>query len=138
MSALELLAEVNAFGVEIRSNGTKLILDPAGKLPEELKERLREAKPELLATLRVKPTTCAPTCYEILPNVWLHHPWNGCTTRPGKSDAASTVLGVVADATCQHCGGIGKCACVTCAYGMPVGQEGDCAACARRGIRGVQ
>jgi hypothetical protein len=137
MTALELLAEVNGFGVEVRSNGSKLILDPAGKLPEELKERLREVKPELIATLRVRPETCAPSCYEIEPGRWIHHPWNGCTTRPGKSDIASQVVGVMAETACQHCSGTGKCGCITCAFGMPVGQEGDCAVCTRRGIRGI-
>ena len=24
--------------------------------------------------------TCAATCYEVEPGVWLHHPWNGCET----------------------------------------------------------
>jgi hypothetical protein len=92
MTPLALLEEVNSLGVEVRSNGTNLILSPAGKVPNELKERLRKAKPELIATLRAKPATCAESCYEIEPGRWLHHPWNGCTTRPGEGDVASKVV----------------------------------------------
>jgi hypothetical protein len=138
MTALDLIHEANSFGVELSSDGTNLILSPGGKLPEELKELLREVKPELIAALRVRPETCEASCYEIEPGRWVHHPWNGCTTRPGKNDLTSQVVGVMAETACQHCSGAGKCGCVTCAFGLPVGQDGDCSICSRRGIRGMQ
>jgi hypothetical protein len=36
--------------------------------------RVREAKPAILEALRNLPATCAPSCYEIEPGYWIHHP----------------------------------------------------------------
>jgi hypothetical protein len=92
MTAMALLHEVNSLGVELHSDGTDLILRPSGKTPPELKERLKAVKAELIAILRTRPETCAPTCYEIEPCRWVHHPWNGCRTRPGRRDVTSEIV----------------------------------------------
>jgi hypothetical protein len=50
----ELTAAVTALGVTIRFNGTDMVLEPAGIIPDELEERLRQNKPALLAALQPK------------------------------------------------------------------------------------
>ena len=47
----ELIDAVVSFGAAIHLDGGRLILMPASKVPAELKTRLRECKPELLAYL---------------------------------------------------------------------------------------
>jgi hypothetical protein len=53
----ELLGEVRAAGASLRADGDKLKIVPAGKLPEELKIRLRERKVELLHLLELEAST---------------------------------------------------------------------------------
>jgi|ERR1051326_3881383 hypothetical protein len=56
---LELIQAVHALGAELRAEPPDLVIKPAGKVPPELKMRLREHKPELLALLNAKqPKLC--------------------------------------------------------------------------------
>ena len=111
MSAVaEILAELSRRGVAIRAEGQAIRLRPKAALDDDLLDRIRDAKAELLMVLRDRPATCAASCYEIEPGRWVHHPWNGCNTvlpRPAKA-AQKT------EQTCWHCGGKGKCDCVSC------------------------
>jgi len=50
-SLQELIEAVHASGATIRIEGSDLKIKPAGVLPPELKARLREHKPDLLAFL---------------------------------------------------------------------------------------
>jgi hypothetical protein len=50
----ELLETVQASGATIRAEGADLKIKPAGILPAELKARLREHKPEVLALLQTR------------------------------------------------------------------------------------
>jgi hypothetical protein len=50
----ELIEAVQASGASIRIEGSDLKIKPAGVLPPELKTRLREHKPELLALLQTR------------------------------------------------------------------------------------
>ena len=53
MTAAELLAECQARNIVLQPNGGQLDLDaPAGALTDELLQRLRDAKPELLVMLQ--------------------------------------------------------------------------------------
>jgi hypothetical protein len=54
---------------------------PKSALDDELREHLREHKPEIIAIISAKPATCCAACYEIEPNKWIHHPERGCTTK---------------------------------------------------------
>lgn len=63
---LAVLDELKAIGVEVVAVGDDLVIWPASKVPPELKERLRAAKPEILAVLAppipaqpVEPAQCA-------------------------------------------------------------------------------
>jgi tubulysin polyketide synthase-like protein len=47
---------------------------------ERILDELRVHKPEIIRLLSSHPRTCAPSCYEIEPGRWIHHPWDGCTT----------------------------------------------------------
>jgi Zn ribbon nucleic-acid-binding protein len=67
MTAVVLLEEVRSFGVEIHAEGQDLVIRPGGRLPAELKECLKAAKPEILAILRARGGRIAnfprcPTC----------------------------------------------------------------------------
>ncbi len=76
---------------------------------ERILAELREHKPEIIRLLSARPQTCAPSCYEIEPGRWIHHPWNDCTTPVPPAKATRTV-----EQTCWHCGGERKCSCITC------------------------
>ena len=54
----ELIDAVVAFGAALRLDGERLILTPASKVPPELKTRLRERKPDLLAYLSHRTAPC--------------------------------------------------------------------------------
>jgi hypothetical protein len=47
---------------------------------ERILDGLREHKPEIIRLLSGRPATCSPTCYEVEPGKWIHHPWDGCKT----------------------------------------------------------
>lgn len=105
---LAVLEEIEALGVEIFSQGGNLVIQPASRVPSELKERLRAHKAEVLAVLKPRPAACSPTCYEVEPGRWIHHPWDGCKiiqSARARSDA---------EGTCTHCDGAGKCPCPSC------------------------
>lgn len=111
MTALALLEEVRSFGVEIHAEGPDLVIRPGGVLPTEVKERLKVAKPEILAMLGRRPVTCAASCYEIESGRFVHHPGDGCKTRPV---AERFKARAIVDVACSHCGGRRKCGCVVC------------------------
>jgi hypothetical protein len=112
MTALALLDEVRSFGVEIRPDGGELVIRPAGRLPHELKQRLKAAKPEILAVLSCRPSTCAASCYQVEPGRWIHHPWDGCKTVASLKPAPA-----VREPECRHCDGAGECPCSACTLG---------------------
>jgi hypothetical protein len=64
-----------------------------------------------------------PSCYEIEPGRWVHHPWNGCTTPmpPAKTTP-------VIEQTCWHCVGEGKCRCIGCSDATR-GISDECTVC---------
>jgi TubC N-terminal docking domain len=51
MGARELLHDVAEAGLHLRADGDKLVIRPASKLTDDLRHKLRQAKPELLALL---------------------------------------------------------------------------------------
>jgi len=69
-----------------------------------------------LAVDVAKKETCAASCYELEPGVWIHRPWDGCTT-PMPTSVVHHEL-----APCQHCGGTKLCDCIAC--------SGRCSSCA--------
>ena len=52
MSALEILATARAVGVRLSLDGDKVIAESPDKVPAELVEAIRAAKPDLLRVLR--------------------------------------------------------------------------------------
>jgi virulence-associated protein VagC len=134
---LPVLEELKAIGVEVIPQGENLLIRPASKVPQELKERLRSHKAEVLAALKeqaaARPATCAASCYEIEPGRWIHHPWDGCQTPmpPTKPRQA-------AERACWHCQGARFCACSTCAQGLACDSSGRCVACHGRGKVWIQ
>jgi hypothetical protein len=106
---LAVLEELRFLGVQVVADGGNLVISPASKVPMELKERLRAAKPEILEVLRSRPATCGPTCYEIEPGRWIHHPWDGC-----KTPVSPKTANPIPQAGCKHCGGHGMCGCPAC------------------------
>ena len=86
MSAVaDILAELSSRGVAVRADGETLRLKPKAALDDNLLARVQANKLDILATLSGRPATCSPTCYEIEPGKWIHHPWDGCKTPvPGR------------------------------------------------------
>lgn len=82
--------------------------------------RARYAKPTIYGhrteVSLTKKETCAASCYEIAPGVWIHRPWDGCTTLIPEMPSQK-----LTSAACWHCGGSGECDCVSCG--------GKCAPC---------
>lgn len=60
MSVVALIEEVRRLGVDLRPDGDALVVRPAGKLPRQLKERLREQKPAILEALRIRSAPYSP------------------------------------------------------------------------------
>lgn len=60
MTASSVLKELHALGVEVLPAGENLLIRPASRVPPELKARLREHKPEILAALKSRPAASAP------------------------------------------------------------------------------
>ena len=87
----EILTELHRRGVVVAIEGDTLILKPRHALDDTLLARVREAKPAILEALRSRPATCSLDCYEVEPGVWIHHPWNGCTTIQPEADAPGKV-----------------------------------------------
>jgi hypothetical protein len=56
---------------------------------------------DILADLSGRPAACSPTCYEIEPGKWIHHPWDGCET-PIRGSAEPIIP------ACADCGCAGK------------------------------
>jgi len=113
----EILGELERRGVVVAVVGDTLSLKPRRALDDALLARVREAKPAILEVLRNRPGTCSADCYEVEPGVWIHHPWNGCTTIQPEADALRKVA-----VTCWHCQGEKRCACMAC-------WPGECATC---------
>ena len=119
-AAVEILAELAQRGAIVRADGETICLKPKSALDDKLLARVREHKPELLAALRKRPANCSPTCYEIEPGRWLHHPWDGCRTIPSAPPPRQVEI------TCWHCRGNTKCGCIACSE---ITSPGLCAPC---------
>lgn len=52
MGARDLLADLHGAGFSLVADGDRLVIRPASKLTDELREALRNAKPELLSLLK--------------------------------------------------------------------------------------
>lgn len=117
----ELIDAVKALGVTLRADGSDIKIRPAGVLPDELKDRLREHKPELLAHLTAAATTGFPYGKKTPSN-----------PEKGQSEAPETQI-------CFHCAGLKNCDCIICNSGLSlVGdaftvKPGPCLAC--RGVK---
>lgn len=120
----QLLEELKAIGVEVIPQGTNLPIRPASKVPVELKERLKAHKAEVLEAQNGRPGTCSPSCYQIEPRKWIHHPWQGCTTSAMPKREYRRV-----EAQCWHCSGAGACACITCAEERALSFPQECRIC---------
>jgi len=57
MDANTVLDRLAELGVTPRAEGGMVLIQPASKVPTELKDAVRENKPELLALLRAYPIT---------------------------------------------------------------------------------
>ncbi len=117
---VDLLKELKAIGVEVFPQGGNLVIRPASKVPQELKERLKAHKAEVLAVLKGRPATCAASCYQIEPGRWIHRPWDGCKTISPVPPARQV------ERECWHCQGKGQCRCIAC-------DPGPCLPCHGKG-----
>jgi hypothetical protein len=119
MKADSIIEAVVEVGGELTVSGDRIRYRLPKDHPEKerILDELREHKREIIRLLSTRPQTCAPSCYEIAPARWIHHPWNGCTTPMPPEKARRE-----AERTCWHCGGEGKCTCIACwdaRYGVP-------------------
>jgi hypothetical protein len=127
----EILSELHRRGVNVEAVGENLTLRPRRALDGELLARIRMHKPEILAALKAvvslgaRPATCSPTCYEIEPGRWIHHPWDRCKTKPTSPPEEATPE-VMRD--CWHCGGSKACYCIVCVNPW-TGEAGHCVPC---------
>lgn len=133
--AIEILAELQRRGVIVAVEGDTLCLKPRRVLDNVLLARVREAKPAILETLRNRPATCSPDCYEVEPGRWIHHSWKGCTTVELVAESSGQQVPV----GCWHCSGKITCSCSTCAR-VGLSESGKCVACKGTGqvLRWVQ
>lgn len=119
---LAVLEELRFLGVQVIPHGENLVICPASKVPPELKERLRAAKPEILTAL-ARPTVA------VEPAECRHCEGKGecdcpaCTLRRTEKPVPCLMcrpqerqvwLAATRPETCWHCGGIGKCGCIAC------------------------
>lgn len=125
-AAAEVLSELQRRGVTLKADGDTLCLKPRRALDDALLARVREAKPAILEALRSRPVTCAASCYEIDPGVWIHRPWTGCITARAEVGKPFRQVRV----TCWHCHGEKKCTCIACWQSGP----GDCVTCKGTGL----
>jgi hypothetical protein len=102
-----ILSELARRGVTVRADGENIRLKPKSALDDGLRNRIRQHKPKILAALRDRPATCAPSCYKIEPGRRVHLPWDGCRTQPTPGEDNLT-------AQCRHCDGKGECDCPAC------------------------
>jgi tubulysin polyketide synthase-like protein len=123
--ATDLLEELSRRGVAVRADGETIRLKPRVLLNEGLLSRVKAHKPEILAVLSALPARCSPTCYEIEPGEWIHHPWDGCKTCLTLSREKPLQK---VESVCWHCNGERVCPCSTC-WNPATGGPSDCAAC---------
>jgi hypothetical protein len=110
------------------------------------RDRLLEFGPAVPKEVPSRPATCGPTCYEIEPGRWVHHPWRGCTTpapewqpvTPTEPDCGCSGAPCsrcwlcpehcrcLPEGTCSHCRGEGYCLCSVC---TEEGREPQCVFC---------
>jgi hypothetical protein len=127
-AAADILEELSRRGVAAQADGETIRLKPRAPLDDALLARVKEHKPQILAALSRRRALCSPTCYEIEPGRGIHHPWDGCkipfTPLPLEPPG-------IAPVACRHCGGSGKCACVSCGCFEPhaVWKSGRCVLC---------
>jgi hypothetical protein len=97
-------------------------------------DQLREHKAEIILLLSTRSAACGPSCYEIEPGCWVHHPWKGCTTPMGPAKTTPAI-----EQACWHCGGEGKgrCPCIACADPTK-GISDECVVCRRARNAGLQ
>src|ERR1700676_4152896 len=147
MSAVaDILAELSSRGITVRAHGETLRLRPKAALDDGLLARVQAHKPDILAVLSGRLSSCSPTCYEIEPGKWIHHPWDGCKTSvpsreryvPSRADCGcdgpvcsrcflcSDHCRCLPQNTCWHCKGERACRCSTCRNPTTWG-PGDCA-----------
>jgi hypothetical protein len=119
---LAVLEELRALGVQVIPDGQNLVICPASKVPPELKERLRAAKPEVLAVL-ARPTVAVQLaeCRHCEGKGECDCP--ACNLR--RTDKAvpccmcrwadrQVWLAATRPETCWHCAGSDKCGCIAC------------------------
>jgi hypothetical protein len=148
--AVAILSELQRRGVSVTADGDALVLKPRRAVDSELLARVREHKPEIIRALSARPATCAPSCYEIGPGRWIHHPWDGCKTPmpesvepivPARADCgcpgtvcsrcwlcAEVHCRCLPKTACWHCGGGGRCGCVAC-WKSSAGETAECVVC---------
>lgn len=68
MGACELLHDLAGAGFHITAEADRLVIRPWSKLPDDMREALRHAKPELLALLRG--IACAPEALDLAAVAW--------------------------------------------------------------------
>lgn len=102
------------------------------KVSEKTSDRALAAKSyceksEISEKSPLHPAACGPECYEIEPGKRIHRPWAGCRTKIERP-----VLRQI-PAKCWHCGGGGRCGCISCAERLAAGERGECLLCGGSG-----
>lgn len=133
-----ILNELQRRGVNVTVEAGALVLKPRRALDSDLLARVREHKTEILAALATRPATCSPSCYEVEPGRWIHHPWDGCKTPLPES--TEPIVPNRADCGCpspvcrrcrlwgEHCHCLAKGTCWHC-RGESAGETGQCVVC---------
>jgi hypothetical protein len=130
-----LLYEFAALGVQVTAQGHDLVIRPASRVPEALKQRLKVLKAEVLAVLRspASPEKCrhcngrgecsCPACN--LRRTAASAPCLIC-----QPDRRRFWLAASRKESCWHCNDAGRCGCFLC--GNPqTGEGGFCIVCGR-------
>jgi len=131
---LGILEEFKALGVQVIPQGNNIVIRPASIVPQDLKERLRAHKAEVLAMLKGQDTPiitaecrhcdgvgeCScPACN--LRRMDRAVPCLMCRPLERRAWLAAT-----RPEGCWHCSGSGECGCISCA-------DGTCGVCGGNG-----
>lgn len=124
---MQILETLRDLGVRVAVvGGEELELRSAGKIPADILERVRKAKPQILEALR-HCAHCKGSGRCSCPACTLRRAGDESPCSMCHPEERRTWLLEHSTPACQHCGGSKKCRCIACAERM--GKPGVCLIC---------
>jgi hypothetical protein len=111
--SLSILQELRALGVDVVRDGDDLVIRPASRAPQELKQRLRDSKAQVLAALAVCPH-CGGKSACSCAACTLRRTAEAVPCLQCRPAERQLWLGATRREFCFHCGGTRVCGCISC------------------------